>query len=133
MNPALQSHLNVKHKIIVFLKKEFTIGNVYRSNKGNHEFISSTCQNIISEKQRLNLITGDFNLCYFKNKSTSFFSNMNKLGFQQLIKEPTHIQGGHIDHCYWRKDGHNTEQPETERYSPYYSDHDAILIILQSN
>ena len=38
--------------------------------------------------------------------------------------------GGHIDHVYWRNVGNMWTDPEIERYSPYYTDHDASCITL---
>ena len=40
------------------------------------------------------------------------------------------ILGGHIDHTYWRDPNQLMEDPTLELYSPYYSDHDAILITI---
>ena len=52
-------------------------------------------------------------------------------GFQQLVKEATHIRGGHINHAYFRDTSSRSfEAPVVERYSPYYSDHDAICLVL---
>ena len=50
--------------------------------------------------------------------------------FKQLVKEATHIQGGHIDHAYWKDTIGMWQDPAIERYSPYYSDHDGICITL---
>ena len=56
---------------------------------------------------------------------------LKRLGFIQLTKEATHIQGGLIDHCYWVDKTMKWELPIVERYSPYHSDHDALLITLK--
>ena len=55
---------------------------------------------------------------------------LEREGFRQLIMEATHIRGGHIDHAYWKDDGRVWMELHTDRYSPYYSDHDAICITL---
>ena len=74
------------------------------------------------------LVCGDFNMCYIdqrKNKATSFLIQMD---FKQLIHEATHIDGGHIDHAYFRS--HNNLTVSAELYSPYFTakDHDALMI-----
>ena len=104
--------------------------NVYRSSKGNSaELLSRLIEMITPRKPTL--ITGDFNIC-FMNHSGNRMSKGLREGerFQQLMREPTHILGGHIDHIYWRDDDHMWMDPVVERYSPYYSDHDASCITL---
>ena len=55
---------------------------------------------------------------------------MNRLGFSQLIHEPTHIKGRIIDQAYLL-DPTKSFNVSVERYSPYYTDHDAICISLE--
>jgi hypothetical protein len=45
-----------------------------------------------------------------------------------LVREATHIEGGHIDHVYLRTD--ESMSATVEIYSPYYTakDHDAICV-----
>ena len=52
-------------------------------------------------------------------------------GFEQLVKEATHIRGGHINHAYFRDTARFFETPIIERYSPYYSYHDAVCLVLK--
>ena len=56
---------------------------------------------------------------------------MDQHGMQQLMTEPTHILGGHIDHVYWKDEHEHWMSPIIERYSPYYSDHDGSCITLK--
>ena len=79
---------------------------------------------------RTTLITGDFNICFRKNPKNSLTTYLEKKGFSQLQKEATQIMGGHIDHVYWLDPWRKWHDPEVERYSVYYSDHDSILISL---
>ena len=58
---------------------------------------------------------------------------MEKLGFEQLVKKATHVMGGLIDHVYWKDPTDTWQTPVIETYSPYYSDHDTILITLKMN
>ena len=80
--------------------------------------------------ERPTLITGDFNLCYAKNPSNSITRELQRIGFEQLVTTATHIRGGHIDHAYWRDPDSLWRRPELEIYSPYYSDHDALMITI---
>ena len=68
---------------------------------------------------------GDFNSCYKENMNNKLVQGLLNLGFNQLIHEPTHIQGRTIDHAYVF-DPQPILRVSIERYSPYYSDHDTI-------
>ena len=80
--------------------------------------------------QRVTVITGDFNICYIENFSNRMIQGLLAMGFDQLVHEPTHIHGRHIDHIYYL-DQDNKFKPILDRYSPYYSDHDGTCIALQ--
>ena len=54
-------------------------------------------------------------------------------GFNQMIRDSTHIRGGHIDQVYWKNGDQVWKTPTLEMYCPYYSDHDASLITLMKN
>ena len=77
------------------------------------------------------LITGDFNVCTVKDEGNAVTKMLQGLGFKQLVKDATHIQGGHIDHCYWLDKTKRWEWPQLELYTPYYSDHDCLLVTLK--
>ena len=86
---------------------------------------------VLISDEKPTLVTGDFNLCYKKNASNTITRKLEDSGFNQLVTEATHIQGGWIDHVYWRDVASRFSSPVVERYSPYYSDHDALLITLK--
>ena len=75
------------------------------------------------------VITGDFNFHKTeRNALTKFLSSNN---FEQLVQQPTHDEKGNtLDHCYVPKD--KKEQFQVKLHSPYYSDHDALLISFQN-
>ena len=89
-------------------------------------------ENLI-DKSKPTLVTGDFNVCYRQNRSNSITMKLEQLGFQQLVMKATHVQGGLIDHAYWYDSDQIWGEPSLEMYSPYYSDHDCILISLYKN
>ena len=77
------------------------------------------------------LITGDFNICFSRNPYNRMSKGLINSGFHQLMREPTHILGGHIDHVYWVSRKHQWKDPIHQRHSPYYSDHDAICVTIK--
>ena len=76
------------------------------------------------------LITGDFNVCIKKNPDNELSRKLMEIGFSQLVDRSTQVEGGHIDHTYWRNFDDEWKEPTLEFYSPYYSDHDCILVTL---
>ena len=81
-------------------------------------------------KDKATIITGDFNICYHATKNNKITKYLEANGFIQLMTEATHIKGRHIDHFYFKSDEKILKNPLIYRYSPYYSDHDAICATL---
>ena len=117
-------------QITKFSSSTIDIINTYRSANGHSVELLNNLINITSE-ERTSLITGDFNICYQMNQSNRLIQGLDKRGFSQLVNEATHIQGRHIDHVYWRDHTCTWSEPDVERYSPYYSDHDAICVTIK--
>ena len=67
------------------------------------------------------------------NRNNKISKYLQNTGFQQLVEEPTHIKGRHIDHLYFKPGKSFTEKPSIYRYTPYYSDHDAICATFGRN
>ena len=103
---------------------------VYRSSNHSVKEVSEALDSLI-DVGRPTLVTGDFNICLKKNGNNVISSSLLKKGFQTLIERPTQIQGGHIDHIYWLDRDIRYKQPEVEFYSPYWSDHDALLMTIK--
>ena len=124
---------SIREQNLQILKQEIDgldIINVYRSsNKSLIETMDRLTQIINQDKPCI--ITGDFNICCRQNRHNHITRTLEKMGFIQLVQEATQIEGGAIDHVYWKNTSLNWSQPVIERYSPYYSDHDAILITLK--
>ena len=104
------------------------IVNLYRSQTGNSVELLEKLKNMI-EPGRITIITGDFNICYMENFSNRMTQGLLSMGFDQLVHEPTHIRGRHIDQVYFL-DPSKRLKPIVDRYSPYYSDHDGICITI---
>ena len=82
-------------------------------------------------KKKPTLVTGDMNVCFRQNANNAISNCLLKQGFIQLVEKATHVMGGSIDHAYWIDESEKWAMPKIEIYSPYYSDHDAILVTLE--
>ena len=102
---------------------------IYRSQGGSAQEVLNQLVTLIDEG-RDTLVVGDFNICYRENINNRLIQGLLNMQFRQLVYEPTHIRGRIIDHVYFRS-GENLVLPTVERYSPYYSDHDALCINLK--
>ena len=113
---------------------------VYRSAQGNKTELVHVLKRMIDESQdQPILVSGDLNICTMAEPNNPVTKALRDLGLELLVDVATHIRGGHLDHLYWRGDPTGvwrkpTVEVETkliERYSPYYSDHDAWLVTLE--
>ena len=120
--------VDIRHETMQLTKLEsinLDIITVYRSEKGN---TTELLEHIISmiREEKATVISGDFNICYKTNKKNKISKFLETNGFKQFVDEPTHIRGRHIDHLYFKPSQSINESPAIYRYTPYYSDHDAI-------
>merc|ERR1712126_266671 len=106
--------------------------NVYRSNGANDAKLMEALREKVDEG-KATLITGDLNLCLRKNPRNFVTKRLCSMGFNQLMTEATHIQGGWIDHVYWIDPNKLWKNPRVERFCVYYSDHDILLISLNKS
>ena len=124
-----EDYVETNMQITKFSSKELDVINVYRSSNGHSVELLNHLQDMMTEGKSL-LITGDFNICFNTISNNRMSKGLKKIGFSQMMKEATHIRGGHIDHVYWKDEKDVWMNPQLERYSPYYSDHDASCITL---
>ena len=99
---------------------------VYRSSSGTKKHFIEKLSILLNDMKET-IIVGDFNLCSNTEANDIVIQYILGKGFKSLMMEPTQIMGRSIDHCYIKK---NAEVTEIQRYSPYYSDHDCLLITL---
>ena len=114
-------------QITKFATSSMDIVNIYRSANCNSVELLNNILKITSDSKPV-ILTGDFNICYMMNRTSRLIQGLQNNGFQQLVRESTHIRGRHIDHAYWKNTDGRWTEPKLERYSPYYSDHDAICL-----
>ena len=105
---------------------------VYRSNNGDPRKLSDfIIKNITPEKTTL--VCGDVNICFKSDRNNKLIKNLEDNGFDQYVREATHIKGGLIDHVYV-KQGSTVVDVDVCLYSPYYcaKDHDALLLTINT-
>ena len=127
-----QDFVAPKMQITKFTSKEVDVVNVYRSSEGNSIELLNRIKEMVTEGKST-LITGDFNICMLNHEKNRMSKGLIEIGFNQMIRNATHIKGGHIDHVYWKDTYQVWKTPTLEMYCPYYSDHDASLITLMKN
>ena len=116
-------------QIMKISTKDLDAINVYRSDGYSLTDTFIKLEEVI-DNFKTTLITGDFNVCLLKNPSNKLTRKLEEIGFSQLVDRATHVEGGQIDHVYWRDLPGDWTDPVLEQYSPYYSDHDGILVTL---
>ena len=92
---------------------------MYRSSKHKVEELGYEILKMVDKKHNT-LIMGDFNICYKKNPETKISKLMKEDEFKQMATEATHNLPGDDTHLV---------ELDIERYSPYYSDHDAHCLL----
>ena len=101
--------------------------NVYRSADGSKTALVENLRHLIQEG-KATVIAGDFNICGRAESQDIVLKYIAQNGFTKMNEEPTQIQGRQIDHIFINKP---SLVRGVERYSPYYTDHDALLLTLQ--
>jgi len=117
-------------QIVKFNSEEIESIVVYRSSFGNVGNLTEKLSSLPNTK-RCQIITGDFNICMKKKPNNLVTSMLVSNNFKLITDEATHIGGGYIDQAYIRDEENLFHSTKLERYSPYYSDHDALCITLK--
>ena len=100
---------------------------VYRSEQGSSSELLDHLKNGMPT-----VICGDFNICYSSNRNNKITKRLEDNEFIQLMKEATHLKGRHLDHFYFHPGKIISKEHSIYRYSPYYSDHDAICATIST-
>ena len=75
------------------------------------------------------LIVGDFNFCHISNTPNPTRKYLQEHKFNQLVREPTHIEGNLLDQALMR-DERGINEYSVELHSKYYTDHKAVAIMV---
>ena len=76
------------------------------------------------------IVCGDFNFDFWKERKNIIAVMLKSKGFVQVVKEATTIHGKCIDHVYVKCAKLNIRH---HIHYPYYTDHEAICIMLKKN
>ena len=126
-----QEDLNKKlpdAQISMFTSEKVDVILVYRSQGQQEENILTELQNMINP-EKTTVVCGDLNICLKKDPDNIIITTMAAWDFEQLNKEASHVAGGHLDHMYLTRD--TALEGTLERYTPFFSDHDAHCLTLQ--
>ena len=74
------------------------------------------------------VIGGDLNICVLKQPKNFATTSLATMGFEQIVTEATHIEGGAIDHIYISQGQDTIFDWDLELYPKYYSDHDGLFL-----
>ena len=100
---------------------------VYRSKGQSLEEVADKVD-VWRDPAKVTVVCGDMNVCLKKEAKNKLTVELESMGFGQLNEEATHVAGGHIDHMYVTKEA--AGKTSLERYTPFYSDHDALCLTL---
>ena len=107
---------------------KFDVIAVYRSEDGIWEHLINKLTEIIN-LSKITMVIGDMNVCNLKRPDNKLKRLLEGMGFKEVVRGATHIDGGHLDHAYVL----NLEDTVVQLIPKYYSDHDAVCIILKLN
>ena len=115
------------YQITKIISNSVDIVNVYRSSGADDiSFMKDLTGLLNSEKHTL--ILGDFNICYQSNEQHGVFQTLKTLGYKQLVKSATHIEGRLLDQvfCFCPE---VEIMYEVKQQTQYYLDHDLISMM----
>lgn len=110
-----------------FLKNPISFLLLYRKNTFNREDSLYLIQHFL-ENEVIDVILGDFNVNALSEENY-FLHYLTE--YKQVVTEPTHISGSLIDHIYVHKNLFDMFEIETLVKNIYFSDHDAIKLIVR--
>ena len=130
--PLHHSSFQTPHcSILKLIFTDFDIINIYRfsSNTNIQEFTSEVLPLLNNAKTQV--LAGDLNIDLQKIPNNYFTKSLTNLGFQQLVTQPTHNQGGLLDHIYF----HSASGASCElftHHTMFWSDHDCLAFMLNT-
>ena len=131
-NTIFQHDFDVKEEnmqLSKFISPILDIIVLYRSQGGSFKELNNFIEKLESEEKPM-LVVGDFNFCFRDQPSNPTKTFLTRKSYQQLIHEPTHLEGHILDQAYI-KDPSRALQWTTELHSKYYSDHKGLAITIK--
>ena len=120
------------YQISKLSSEKYDIISVYRSS----DSVESNMIDFLTDLRTLlctnknTLILGDFNFDASSQNKNFLLRGLENWNFKQLIQDPTHVQGGVIDHCYISNDVPICSISLYQK-SVYYTDHDIIEVTIK--
>ena len=102
--------------------------NVYRSQEEPFYTMAHHLGEMI-DLNKTSLIVGDFNYDA-ANETNEVSKYLSKQQFKQLVTSPTHLGGHILDQAHLRQ-SLKKKNAEVKTFTPYYSDHDIVTVILR--
>ena len=112
-----------------FMSSNLDIISIYRSSPCNYEALNQNIEDLI-DREKPQLVVGDFNYCYLNSSPNTTKQNFSENNFEQLIREPTHIEGNLIDRVHLR-DIEGIFRCTVTLHSKYFTDHKGLAIIVK--
>ena len=101
--------------------------NIYRSEGAQSDDFKKDLKKLFNCYKDTYLV-GDFNLCYKSDRNHPILKEIRLLGFEQMVKFPTHMAGRLLDHVHFYSSSGETPIIKVQQESPYFSDHDILLV-----
>ena len=105
-----------------FADQPINLAVVYRSPSSSQVDFVNYLTDIV-EENKVDILLGDFNIIALHD---TLLTNMTLQGFQMIVTEPTHIDGGLIDHVYLRNSFMRNKEASGLMRNIYFSNHDAF-------
>jgi hypothetical protein len=127
----LESIQTVTCSIIKATYIEFDLINVYRFSDGNNILQFTEEVILLLDSRRTQIIVGDVNIDLMKTSHNFFTLSLEQKGFEQMVKRPTHVLGGLIDHVYFYSPHMEASCTLYKHHTVFWSDHSCQSLVLQ--
>ena len=126
---SLEKNIQTSHyQITKITSATLDIINIYRSSSD----VSSSCLimdlSSLFNKNKKTLLVGDLNICFINERQHKILIEIEKHGFKQQVKYPTHSAGRQIDHVYYFSPSEDTPSLEVEQVGQFFTDHDMLIV-----
>ena len=115
-----------------FIDIPFKILLLYRSHQESLQSFMNTLNGFLEQHTDIDIILGDFNIDLLnENSDVNMLRNLlsgRTYGYRQIIDEPTHIDGGLLDHVYIKENMFHLFDVSKIKICVNISDHDALKI-----
>ena len=101
-----------------FESEELDVIGIYRSQEGNVTRLITELNRLI-KKDKSTVIGGDLNICALAYPRNYVTQSLGEMGFKQLMKKSTHIEGGLLDHVYLYEGQTNRATQSIEVFPKY--------------